>query len=557
MPGTIYDFRGNQRDSVLPTAALALSGLAKAIIGAPDDAARGALLRSQRSNLDAEGIKTGLETDLLRTRKKGFDAIPGAVNYTPGADGVPVLDMSKMGPLATALLQAGMGSGSINDVQKAGGEDAMARRDSTLRVAEENAKPRTLSQLQGETYAKLPAGQKLADLFPPVIQPAGTTPRMATDETGRSVDPRFREPAPAPTPTTAFSKGKSAGGPDEMQDTNTNNGVSATGKNLTPGIAAVNPQTYPLGTVFRDHDTGEFFIAGDVHGNSDPNVIDIYTNPDRKSYYDEKAKAGSRHLEAVGSVKAVGKTPEQVQAQLAHIKDEWEKTQPEAAPSLAQSVTGALPAAPAASTATPGATNAFTTPPRPDRTVSVRSQSFQKAVGATQSAIAQVDAALQAVDANPNAFGLQNAVGQTVRQRLPGFMGGSTAEGDPNGATLANVMGLAALKRHSLYGGALTPTETNLSHEFIPSSTDKPEVVKEKLLAIKKQYELDLEGLQGGLQKVSAMEQQGINPDTVAPEIAAPKTADTVHTISSEAEYNALPSGAVYVGPDGNKRQKR
>lgn len=82
-------------------------------------------------------------------------------------------------------------------------------------------------------------------------------------------------------PVTYYSLGGSVGGPDEIEDKWTNQGYSSTGQNLAPGIVAVNDSVYPLGTIFRDEDSGEVFIAGDRHGNDDPNVVDIFESASR------------------------------------------------------------------------------------------------------------------------------------------------------------------------------------------------------------------------------------------------------------------------------------
>jgi 3D (Asp-Asp-Asp) domain-containing protein len=114
-------------------------------------------------------------------------------------------------------------------------------------------------------------------------------------------------------PFTNYSKGKDAGGPDEMQDKWTNKGFSATGPNLTKGVVAVNPDVFPLGTVFRDPATNEVFIAADKHGNKDKNVVDFYQDP--SEYTQSK---GKRNLEVVANVEPA-KTPEGIRAQLDEI----------------------------------------------------------------------------------------------------------------------------------------------------------------------------------------------------------------------------------------------
>ena len=111
-------------------------------------------------------------------------------------------------------------------------------------------------------------------------------------------------------PFTTYSTGADAGGPDEMQDTWTNKGFSATGPNLVPGMVAVNPSKYGIGTVFRDPETGEAFIAGDKHGNNNPDVVDFYQDPANYT-----ARSGKRNLEVVGHEKLpYGTTGEQITA---------------------------------------------------------------------------------------------------------------------------------------------------------------------------------------------------------------------------------------------------
>ncbi len=122
----------------------------------------------------------------------------------------------------------------------------------------------------------------------------------------------IQQPQAAPTPTTHYSQGRSVGGPDEMEDRWTNQGYTATGKNLTEGVVAVNPKVYPLGTILRDEDTGENFLAADRHGNDDPNVVDIYQAPGR---YTRESKP--RRLAVAGRLEKIPTTAEGVRRALA------------------------------------------------------------------------------------------------------------------------------------------------------------------------------------------------------------------------------------------------
>jgi len=83
-------------------------------------------------------------------------------------------------------------------------------------------------------------------------------------------------------PVTRYSIPKSAlGGTqgDELSDPGTARGVGIAENELGPGVVAVNPSVYPYGTIFRNTDTNEVFLAGDKQGNRNPNVVDLYSTP--------------------------------------------------------------------------------------------------------------------------------------------------------------------------------------------------------------------------------------------------------------------------------------
>ena len=116
-------------------------------------------------------------------------------------------------------------------------------------------------------------------------------------------------------PTTSYSQG-GAYGPDEMTDPYTEQGYSSTGRNLSPGVVAVNPSVYPIGTVFKDPN-GKTFIAADKHGNKDPNVVDMYRLPQ-----EYKAQSGNQQLRVVGQEKIPYGT---TAAQLAEMRAKYER----------------------------------------------------------------------------------------------------------------------------------------------------------------------------------------------------------------------------------------
>lgn len=81
-------------------------------------------------------------------------------------------------------------------------------------------------------------------------------------------------------PLTVYSQGAAAGGQDEMQDSWTNKGFTATGQNLSPGVLAAGNRSQ-LGDVYTDQN-GKSYIAADLHGNKDKSVLDVYQ--DGKNY---------------------------------------------------------------------------------------------------------------------------------------------------------------------------------------------------------------------------------------------------------------------------------
>jgi hypothetical protein len=112
------------------------------------------------------------------------------------------------------------------------------------------------------------------------------------------------EAMPTPTsqndiiaPSTAYSFGKAVGGPDELQDKWTNKGYTSTGPNLVEGVVAVNTNKYPLGTIFKDSESGKVYVAADRHGNKDSRVIDFFQNPE--NYTGGKT---NKRLSIIGSI---------------------------------------------------------------------------------------------------------------------------------------------------------------------------------------------------------------------------------------------------------------
>lgn len=94
-------------------------------------------------------------------------------------------------------------------------------------------------------------------------------------------------------------------------------------------------------------------------------------------------------------------------------------------------------------------------------------------------ALRKVDDALAAITAYPDALGVKNYLGDTVRQRT-----------DPKGVEArALVADIGSLKLHDRSGAAVTASETPRLKPFIPAATDDIETVRKKLGLFRKEYE--------------------------------------------------------------------
>lgn len=104
---------------------------------------------------------------------------------------------------------------------------------------------------------------------------------------------------------------------------------------------------------------------------------------------------------------------------------------------------------------------------------------IQKALLENDAALRKVDKALAAIDAKPDALGVKNYLGDTIRQRT-----------DPQGITArALVADIGSLKIHDRSGAAVTAAETPRLKPFIPAATDDPATVKKKLGLFRQEYE--------------------------------------------------------------------
>lgn len=120
---------------------------------------------------------------------------------------------------------------------------------------------------------------------------------------------------------------------------------------------------------------------------------------------------------------------------------------------------------------------------------------------------------------------------------------------DPKGTdTRALIADIGSLKIHDRSGAAVTAAEQPRLMPFIPLATDNAVTVAKKLGNFKREYEL--------MQKETGdyySAENGFKPYKPAD---APVGAKAPVKIQGDAEYNKLPPGAVYIGPDGVTRTK-
>jgi len=109
----------------------------------------------------------------------------------------------------------------------------------------------------------------------------------------------------------------------------------------------------------------------------------------------------------------------------------------------------------------------------------------RKASLENRTAMAKIDAAIDAVTRAPNAFGLKNAMGDTVMQRL-----------DPAGVEArALVADIGSQKINDRSGAAVSAAEFPRLQPFIPNATDTAATVQKKL----KQFKIERQRLQSEL----------------------------------------------------------
>lgn len=117
--------------------------------------------------------------------------------------------------------------------------------------------------------------------------------------------------------------------------------------------------------------------------------------------------------------------------------------------------------------------------------------------------------------------------------------------------TRAAIADLGSLVIHDRSGAAVTAAEFPRLRPFIPLVTDSPEAARKKLERFVQVYR-DSVG-----ETVDFYQESGYNVPTGALRSGAAGGASAGPArVNSDADYNALPSGTTFVGPDGKTRRK-
>jgi hypothetical protein len=173
------------------------------------------------------------------------------------------------------------------------------------------------------------------------------------------------------------------------------------------------------------------------------------------------------------------------------------------------------------------------------------------------------------IEANKDLAGLEGQLtdlGQSLTKYAPLGLGNYARTPEFRQAKVAADQFLAAILRKDT-GAAVTPQEFDLyGPMFLPIPGDDPATIEQKrrmrevaLLAIKSEL--------GTAEAVATANQLVLGIDSATPTIDAqaspampeePAVPDptATATITNDAEYDALPPGTVFVGPDGKKRKK-
>jgi len=165
---------------------------------------------------------------------------------------------------------------------------------------------------------------------------------------------------------------------------------------------------------------------------------------------------------------------------------------------------------------------------------------IQKGYTENNATIKQIDEAIAAIRANPQALGLKNYAGDAIMQRV-----------DQDGVSVrAAVSNIGSKLIHDRSGAAVTAAETPRLKPFVPQATDTPEAAIKKLQGLRQQVVNETSGIE-----VAYGEDSGYRPlgGTPAPQAQAPATQPA--RAPAKASVAAIPAAAIgYLKKNPNLR---
>lgn len=141
-----------------------------------------------------------------------------------------------------------------------------------------------------------------------------------------------------------------------------------------------------------------------------------------------------------------------------------------------------------------------------------------------QVSLSKIDEAIAGVQRYPNALGLKNLMGDSVRQRT-----------DPEGVAIrAIIADIGSMKIHDRSGAAVSAAEYPRLKPFVPSANDEPAAAVEKLRLFKREYELMQQG-------IDTFYSEGYKPPPRRPAASAPPAQPQLAPSPSQQLPQSLP----------------
>jgi hypothetical protein len=147
---------------------------------------------------------------------------------------------------------------------------------------------------------------------------------------------------------------------------------------------------------------------------------------------------------------------------------------------------------------------------------------------------------VEGMKGDPNATGMKGYLPDAILQRT-----------DPAGVeTRAAIANLGSMIIHDRSGAAVTASEYPRLRPFIPTVNDDPPTIRKKLNQFVMEYKKINEEM------ADFYKETGYTVPSTDWHRSPESGTGAMPTVKSDADYTALPSGTVFIGPDGKQRKK-